>query len=289
MLYIVLIGLTLFNSGVLACEQSFTIQVVESSKDRLIQQLLDLSLSKNTKAFCTKPLTSVLTDGREEMLVRKDFLDIIWSSAIPTENTELKAIRIPIFKGLTGYRILVIRQGEQGRFDSVQQLSELKNLLAGQGAFWGDTQILRQAGMSVVTSTRGRNLWQMLHKKRFDFMPLGMHEPWKDLAIRSDLNLIVEKNILLKYPFALFFYVNKKNNALFDYISSGMKAAIKDKSYNLLLRRSEMIRDMSRYANIQNRRVIVLANPDFHQHTPKENIQYWLTPEELLKFMNKAN
>lgn len=272
-----------------ACEQTFKIQFIESNKDRLIHKLLNLALAKHPEDLCTESLTNVLTDGRESLLVEKKLLDIIWSSATPDEGSQLTPVRIPIFKGLTGYRIFVIRQGEQARFDGIQHVSELKKMLAGQGAFWGDTSILEQAGIKVVTSTRARKLWQMLHKKRFDYLPLGMHEPWKDIDIRPSLSLTVEKNILLKYPFALFFYINKTNRILFEYISKGMKIALEDGSYDALLRQSDMLKNMVAFANVENRRVIELSNPHFHQFTPADNLQYWLKPEELVAFMNQKS
>lgn len=276
-----------FYTSAFACEYTVKVPKLESSKDFLIYSLLELSVAKLNEKICFKINDDVITDGREIIHVDHKILDLIWSSAASEAEKVLVPIRIPIFKGLLGYRIFVIRNNEQERFDGITSLEQLKNFYAGQGAFWGDTKVLEAVDLNVIKVTQARNLWQMLNKKRFDYLPIAVNEPWKDLEIRPELELTVEKNILLMYPSALYFYTHTENNKLRDLISTGMKAALADGSYDRILGQSRMIELTKKYANLPNRKVILIENKHFHDNTPKENIQYWLTPETLTEFLNK--
>ena len=61
-----------------------------------------------------------MTSDREQLHVQNNLLDIIWSSK--DLNQKLTPIRLPIFRGLLGYRVLVIRQNEQHKFDPVKTI-----------------------------------------------------------------------------------------------------------------------------------------------------------------------
>jgi hypothetical protein len=239
--------------------------LIESSKDKLILNLLQLSLSKVIKNACYQQVSGIFTEARKSILIEKGFVDIQWASSGAFSNSLLLPINIPIFKGILGYRVLVIRQGEQYRFDNINSINDLKSMFAGQGEFWGDTAILKSAGLSVVTTTQGRRLWYMLNKKRFDYLPLAVHEPWEDIALRPELKLTVEEKLMLVYPMALLFYVNQNNQQLYQAISKGMNIAMNDGSYHELLKKSDMFRAASKYANISNRKMIFIDNPNIDE------------------------
>ena len=61
-------------------------------------------------------------------------------------------IRIPLFKGLFGYRVLLIRKQEQARFDQINTQQDLAKFLGGQGTHWPDTLILQANGLRVTTA-----------------------------------------------------------------------------------------------------------------------------------------
>lgn len=283
-LFILLYLLTIFTiPHAFACKNPVRIQQLESGKDHLMNALLSLAISKSSATHCVVTNDEVMTTGREVMHVKNGLLDVLWSSG--HEIRGLTPVRVPIFKGILGYRLFVIRQGEQAKFDNVYTIEDLKKLKAGLGKGWGDTLLLQKAGIPMVTTTRARFLWPMLDNKRYDYLPLAVHEPWEDLALRPELNLTTEQNILIRYDSAMYFYVNSKNTQLAAVISNGMKKAIADGSYDKLLYESEMIQSAIKYANIENRRVIEIPNPEFHEKTPKENLKYWIKPDELKAYL----
>lgn len=267
----------------LACESPIKVQQLESGKDNLMNALLTLAISKSAPERCVKTNDEVMTTGREVMHVKKGLLDVLWSSGHDIRG--LMPVRVPIFKGILGYRMFVIRKGEQARFDNISSIEDLKKLKAGLGKGWGDTIVLQNAGIPMVTTTRARFLWPMLDNKRYDYLPIAVHEPWEDLALRPELKLTTEENILIRYDSAMYFYVNSKNTELAKLISDGMKKAIDDGSYDDLLYQSEMIQSAIKFANVDKRRVIEIPNPKFHDKTPKENLKYWMKPDELKAYL----
>lgn len=262
--YIIYLIVVFFSAVAIAnntCELSINHPKLESSKDRLIFELFKLSISKVSTNVCYQQLDTIMTEARKSKSIEKGFIDVQWASADSFANDLLIPVNIPIFKGLLGYRIFVIRKADQKLFDHVNTLTDLQAFIAGQGSFWGDTKVLEQAGLPVVTSTKGRRLWTMLAKERFDYLPLAVHEPWQDLEMRPELNLVVEKNLMLVYPMALLFYVNKNNQALHQGLEKGMKMAIADGSYDTLLKASNMIQSASNFAKIESRKIIYINNP----------------------------
>ncbi|QEY14893.1 diguanylate cyclase [Cellvibrio sp. KY-GH-1] len=264
------------------CSVTATIPLIESEKDKLIYDLLVLSLSKTDVNVCLTQLEQVITDARKTRRVEEGSLSLKWSSASNPLEKNLKPIKVPIFKGLLGYRIFVIRKGDQNRFNSIKTLEDLRKLTAGQGYFWGDTKILQTAGIPVVTAAQGRNLWSMLASHRFDYMPLAVHEPWLDLEHRAELQLEVEKNLLLVYPSAMFFYVSTENKVLYDLISSGMERAINDGSYDRLFYQSRMIQAVVERVNLSTRKVIYIYNPLIDTNLLPTNPKYWFPLPSLM-------
>ncbi|MCF2949732.1 diguanylate cyclase [Paraglaciecola aquimarina] len=256
--------LILFSSSIFAvCDMTVTVPKLESSKDKLINSLLQLSLNKVQANICYQQNNQIVTEARKAKLIEDGVINIQWASASSKVDEYLQHIEQPIFKGLMGFRIFVIRDNEQAKFDHINSVEQLKELVAGQGAFWGDTKVLKAAGLPVVTSTQGRRLWQMLNLKRFDYLPLGAHEPWADIELRPELNFTVEKNLLLIYPSAMYFYLSKNNQQLFELLNRGMRLAIDDGSYDELLFKSDMLQGAINKANLANRKILVIDNPYF--------------------------
>lgn len=205
----------------------------------------------------------------------------MWGSSGKKLESELLPVRIPILQGLLGYRVFIIRKDAQARFDSIKTLEQLKELSAGQASYWGDTQVLKSAGLPVVTSLKYKNLIYMLEGGRFDYFPRGIHEILSEVSVQPDLDVVVEKNILLVYPYAMYFYVKKGNQALHDKLYRGFEMAIADGSYKALFFNNQLIKDALYKHNIKNRTVIRIDNPNMHPDTPFDRAEFWLKIEDI--------
>lgn len=213
--------------------------------------------------------------------IKDGTLSVMWAGTQPSYEKELIPIRIPIFKGMLGHRIFIIRQGDQARFNTVNTLDDLRRIPLGQGRDWGDTAVLREANMNVVAPPKYKSLFPMLEGGRFDFFPRAIHEPWSEVSTHKELNLTVEKNLLLVYPFAMYFFVAPHNQALADTIETGFRRAIEDGSYDDLLFSHPEIRKTLALANLKERTVFRIPNPNMTDETPINDKSLWLNLDEL--------
>ncbi|MFT6986792.1 MAG: ABC-type amino acid transport substrate-binding protein, partial [Psychromonas sp.] len=229
------------------------INKVAGVKEQLAVDILTLALKKTDPQAIVRQHSEELPQSRLVDEIKLGNIDLMWAGVDPTLESELKPVRIPMFKGLLGHRIFIIKKGNQARFDNIKTLQDLKQLKAGQGTQWGDTQILKGANIPVVTTLKYPNLFLMLEGERFDYFPRAIHEPWSEVEERPELNLTVEKNIMLVYPFAMYFFVNKDNQALHDKLYKGFEMAIADGSFNELFFNNQLIKDALNKTNIKNR------------------------------------
>lgn len=182
---------------------------------------------------------------------------------------------------MLGYRIFIIRKGDQALFDQVRNLDDLKRLRAGQGRFWGDTAVLKAAGLDVVTPVKYSSLFPMLAGGRFDYFPRAIHEPWSEVASQKDLDLVVEKRILLVYPFAMYLFVAKENPALARKIEKGFELAIADGSFDKLFYGHPVVRTAILDSDLRHRFVLRIPNPNMTKETPTHRPELWLSPTRI--------
>lgn len=142
---------------------------------------------------------------------RGDTNSIMWTISNKAREKILRPIRIPLFKGLLGYRSLVIRKQDQARFAQVNSSADLAQYAAGQGAEWPDTHILRANQLPVVEGTTHENLYKMLVAGRFDYFPRGITETREEEELIKFHDVMVEPHLILYYPTVMYFFVNKSN------------------------------------------------------------------------------
>ena len=208
-------------------------------------------------------------------------LDVAWTGTSNELEQQLMPIRIPLYKGLLGHRIFIIRQGDQARFDQINTFEQLKTFTAAQERTWADTTILRSAGIPVIGTRRYENLFYMLEGGRYDYFPRGVHEPWSEISARPHLPLTVEKHILVKYPMPAYLFVNKNNVALANKINDGLMQAIEDGSFNDYFFSNPMIKDVIAKANLTDRVMFEINNPNIPSSTPFDDKRLWLDINEL--------
>lgn len=217
-----------------------------------------------------------IPQSRAEADVLSGRLSLVWASSTPEREQNLKAIRIPVIKGLLGHRIFIIRPENQYKFDQVHTLEDLKQLTVGQGIDWGDTAVLRSAGLPIVTANKYESLFYMTDGGRFDYFSRAVHEPWEELRHYQHLDLTIEKNLLLVYPMTMHFYVAPDNHELHDLIYRGLELAMLNGSYDEYFLNHPMVKDALERSNVQNRRVIRIGNPHLPSDTPVDRPEFWL-------------
>lgn len=239
--------------------------------------LLDLALRKSGVAYTLHALATPMLQGRAlKQLAAGDELNIVWSMTSVEREAELLPIRIPIDKGLLGWRVFLVHQNQSKRFAGVRSLKGLAEFEAGQGHDWPDTEILRANRLPVQAVMGFNNLFPMLEKGRFDYFPRSILEVWGEQKQHAHQGLVVEETLLLHYPTAFYYFVNKKDTALAHAVESGLRTALQDGSFDALFHKT--YGKVLQRANLQQRRRLELYNPLLPPQTPLDHKELWLTP-----------
>lgn len=237
--------------------------------------LLKTALAYHGNKYVAQPTDVSFSQTRQMEEIKFGGLSVLWAGTSRELEEELRPIRIPLFKGFLGNRIFIIRKDQQHLFNDIRTLDDLKRVRLGQGATWADTQILKAADLNVVTAHKYDSLFYMLEGGRFEAYPRGVHEPWNEIVRHKDLNLTVEKNLMLVYRMPLYFFVAPDNVSLANDIESGLNQAIADGSFDKLFYSNSMIKETLESANMAQRRVFYLDNPYAHPKTPVDRAELW--------------
>ncbi|QAU34951.1 hypothetical protein [Janthinobacterium sp. 17J80-10] len=242
-------------------------------------RLLKLALDKSGVAYHMRPSNIKMEQGRSLLQLEKGAdIDVLWSMTSREREQKLRPIRIPIDKGLTGYRVFLIKRENLQKFARVRTLDQLRHYEAGQGSHWPDTRILQANGLNVYGATVYENLFSMLDAARFDYFPRSITEVWDEIEAHPERSLVIEPTILLTYPAAAYYFVNKDNQALASAIETGLLRAIRDGSFDLLF--DEYYGEFIRKADLRNRKVIRLQNPLLSEQTPFSQRHLWFRNAE---------
>jgi len=216
---------------------------------------------------------------KQDMLTGK--LEIFWSMTSIELEQEFTAIYIPIFRGLLGMRIPLVKQENVNMFAGVNSLAELQNFKAGSGKTWPDTEILEHNALPVVKTLKYQNLFPMLEGGRFDYFPRGLHEPWQEIINNEQLNLAVENNILIRYTAPNYFFVAKDNLKLAKQLTGLLNELVDSGEFSKLFFADEEVKSALSKANVKNRIVFEIENPTLSENTPTARKELWFDPLEV--------
>jgi hypothetical protein len=231
----------------------------QSASDQYFLRLLQLGLDKSESPYAMHEWAVPLKKGRAlAEVVRGEHLDVAWAVTTRKRERELLAIRIPLDKGVSGWRIPLVHPQDHDRFRKVRTLADLSVLSAGLGFDWADTTIFRANGLPVVTGDDLSSLVRMLGVRRFDYIA---RSPAELLAERERFaTLAVDPHIILTYPSAVYFFVRRDNAGLARALEKGLLKAVEDGSFDRLFH-AAADRSLA-LAHIEARTAIALANPE---------------------------
>jgi hypothetical protein len=242
-------------------------------------ELLDLALKQSGKGYQLQPSKLVSTQLRALKKMESGLgVDVVWTMTSARREKRIRPIRIPIDKGLFGWRVPLIRQADVARFDGIHTRQAMQALLAGQGHDWPDVGILRHNDFRVVTSGSYPGLFKMLASGRIDYFPRSIVEIWIEKDRHPDMHLGIDPNLLLIYPTAFYFFVHKDNHVLAEDIEQGLEKLIANGEFNALFNRH--YGDYIQRAQLTQRRVFRLDNPLLPENTPLDRAELWLQMED---------
>jgi len=239
--------------------------------------LLHLAIEKSGTEYQLVPSGQVMTQHRTlRQLGSKSGLDVVWTMTSPEREKELKPIRIPIDRGLIGWRLLLIHNDNEQKIQQ-QDEKQLKTSPSIQGSDWPDYPILKANHFRVLGSGDFDSMFKMLQAKRIDYFPRSITEIWPELQQKVGMSLSVAPKWVLHYPAALYFFVQKDNIELANAIEIGLLRAIEDGSMQQLF--LQHFSSAIQLADLKSRTVIQLNNPLLPAETPVQNKALWFDPQ----------
>lgn len=252
----------------------------ESPTDRRLDyplKLLDLALSKSGHAYRLEQNPGEALQGRVVTELEEGGpVDVMCSMTSIERENRLLPVRMPLDKGLLGYRIGLVRSADKELLSKAVRLQDLSQLQIGQGHDWPDVDILSSNGLHVHGVAGYENLFFMLAGGRIDYLSRSVMEISAELEEHPSLNLVMEPYLVLYYPTAQYFFVNRNNKRLAGLIEHGLEKAIADGSFEQLFQQyyANALRD----AHFERRRLIKLNNPLLPPQTPLGRKELWYRP-----------
>lgn len=211
-----------------------------------------------------------MSQSRQQVSVLKGDADIMWSVTNNHREQRLLPIKLPLLKGYSGYRVLVINPAEQDKI--TQQATEvLKKVTMVQGADWPDLDVLKANGYNV--SGEDWSLWfhsmySMVDKGLVDAFPRNIIEAHRDLARHSNKAVTLEKHHILIYPNYEYFFVKPGNVDLADRIRVGLIRLLKSGELETIFNQFDAHHKAQLIADGQTRKRHKLTNPSLNYTLP---------------------
>ncbi|MCE3261987.1 MAG: hypothetical protein K0R43_1066 [Pseudoduganella sp.] len=254
-------------------------EAFENGKSDYAFQLLQLALAKAGSAHRAEMAPQYRQQNRAiaELLANSGRIHVIGTMTSIEREAQMLPVRIPISKGLIGWRILLLRADRRDWLRDVRSVRELRGIRMALGQDWPDLAVLRAADLAPDTVPSYGRLIGMLKAHRIDAVPRSINEVWSEVARHP--GLVADPHLVLHYPAADYFFVHRDNAALAEDIRRGLEAAQADGSFDRLL--LGYYGTMLDQAALHQRRIIELPNPDLPPGTPLARKELWLTIGQL--------
>lgn len=247
-------------------------------RDRYFNKVLELALQKSGVAYQIKPVPlPPMLESRSEIYLTKGRYNTHWLMTNNSHEDKLIPIRIPLYKGLIGWRLLLIHPDSQQQFATIDSVRQLRTLTAVQGLDWPDSSILKSSGFNLRTSLQWTSLVELIALRRADYFPRSVIEIWEEQERTQRRSLMVEEHLVLHYPSAYYFFVSRLFPHHAEVLEQGLRKAVEDGSFDALFQQN--FGESLARANLQQRRVISINNPLLPPHTPLKDSQLWYRVE----------
>ncbi|MGI2217948.1 hypothetical protein ACRN94_13310 [Shewanella baltica] len=239
--FLLLMGLT--SGPITYANDQFIINHSESNLDHRYQytyDLLQLVIDATNADFgqASLEVSDVIMSRNRILRELQDgqTINVIAEASSLEWNTKLIPIKIPIRKGIQGFRVFIIQKENAESLAQITSIIQLTSLKTGSGSQWSTKVAMQQAGFDVVESIQYDSLFNMLSKGRFVTFGRGVNEAYQELE-QFNLqypNLVIDENILLHIPLATYFYVSPNKPHLAQRIEVGLRRIINNGEFERL-------------------------------------------------------
>ncbi|CAN7165244.1 hypothetical protein LJR289_000203 [Pseudoduganella sp. LjRoot289] len=253
-------------------------------RDRYTYHVLTAALDASSAQYGPYQLrTSPLAMERDRLMqemVQGKLVNLAAQITSPEWEQKLLPIRIPVDKGLSGYRISLIDSRRQSFFSALQTLEQLKRIPIGAGRQWSSTAVFQDTGFAVALGNSTSGLHSMLAADRFQHFPRGIDEAVYEQAVYAQAfpELAVERSFVIYMPLPRYFFVTPGQPRLAERLEAGMRALVADGSFDRIFH--EFYDELIEKVGLRKRRVFKLENRWLSPQTPLANKAYWYEPLE---------
>lgn len=234
-------------------------------------ELLKLALEKTGVRFEITPTDEITLQGKAfNLLSNNRSINIVWSMTNEQREADFLPIRVPIFKGLIGWRVLLVEPNMLPKLER----SNLREHSVVQGMDWPDTKILQANGFNVVNATNYDEAFMIMHRSQAGMFPRSVIEVIAEMAddnLRRDL--MIEPNYVLQYPAAMYFFVNKRDKILARLLEQGFAKAMADGTFDALFNATYL--PVLKELKVSQRTLVKLTNPLLPLETPLFEEHLW--------------
>ncbi len=229
--------------------------------------LLRLALIETADEYGYAVLQTVPYPGQERMLkllALGAFYDVVWAGNSITRESQLYKVNFPLFRGGLGWRGMIIRQQDSGKFSKIKSVKDFAGLIACQGLHWPDADVLEHAGLAVARVGFFDAMLQMVEMKRCDYLPLSVFEGQAELAAvkESFPNLIFYQDIIIQYPLTMHFFVKHNDADLAKRLTLGLQRLYESGSFERYMKEHPLTKNAFPLTKFEHSTVIKLDNPN---------------------------
>lgn len=215
------------------------------------------------------------------LLNHKGVLDIVASAPSPAREIAYRSVRVPLLKGLLGYRMSLIRAEDKEKFDAITDPEEFKKLIACQGAHWPDKDVFEHNGFPTASTDDFPDLFVMLNNKECDYFPRAITEGYAELhnynQLNADKRLVAHDKFLFHYIQPFLFYTSHENYELAARLAKGLIKATHNGKLLKLMQEHPVTAHVFPLTKWDDKSIIRLENPLLVKALPLEFPEYWIT------------
>jgi len=257
--------------------------VNSGGKDFYSYAVLKLALENSGEEFDLQILKGSPNNKRVRKMIKEKIISISDFGTSSEFERDFLPIYFPIDMGLNGWRLFLIHKNNQTKFNRINSVPKLQTMIAGQGFDWSDINILKNSGLKTVEVPSINTLFKMVDNQRFDYFPLGANEAYYLLDNFKDKakNTVVEKNLVLIYPFGRLFFVHKDNIELHDAVKKGLEVSFENGSFMKLFKSHKNNEALFKKSSLKNRKQIHIKNPNMSESFKKIPKKYFFNLDML--------
>ncbi|GEA59248.1 hypothetical protein VCO01S_04410 [Vibrio comitans NBRC 102076] len=207
-------------------------------------------------------------------------LDIVSSAPTAEREASFLSIKVPIFMGLLGYRMMIVSPEKLPEFEQISSEEQLKSLVACQGTAWPDADILEDSGYKVVRVDRFEQMFEKLHDGGCDYFPRGITEGYGELEYYNENNpdkpLAKFDSILIHYQVPLMFYTSHNNYELAAKIQYGMEKMVENGELEALLKNHPVTQSAFPLSKWEKSTIFSVPNKRLPKSVPTYKQELWL-------------